>query len=189
VVLPVAAVVEKSGTFINWEGRARSFDVAIQDSLTRSDVRVLSMLADQMGRPINLPTVEAAATEFKSLGGWEERAKFNPTPAHRVAHSSSDALLASWRLLLDAGSLQDGESNLAGTAHPSVVVISKARAEKLGVNAGDRVRVSNKHGEVVLPCEIGDIEENSVWIPRNSVDSRAIKSLGAVNGPVSVVRA
>jgi NADH-quinone oxidoreductase subunit G len=189
VVLPVAAVVEKSGTFINWEGRARSFDVAIQDSLTRSDVRVLSMLADQMGTPINLPTVAAAATEFKSLGGWEERVKFNPTPAHRVAHSSSDALLASWRLLLDAGSLQDGELNLAGTAHPSVVVISKARAEKLGVKAGDRVRVSNKNGEVVLPCEIGDIEENSVWIPRNSVDSRAIKSLGAVNGPVSVVRA
>ena len=189
VVLPVAAVVEKSGTFINWEGRARSFDVAIQDSLTRSDVRVLSMLADQMGTPINLPTVEAAATEFKSLGEWEERVKFNPTPAHRVAHSSSDALLSSWRLLLDAGSLQDGEANLAGTAHPSVVVISKARAEKLGVKSGDRVRVSNKHGEVVLPCEIGDIEENSVWIPRNSVESRAIKSLGTVNGPVSVVRA
>jgi formylmethanofuran dehydrogenase subunit D len=57
------------------------------------------------------------------------------------------------------------------------------------VNAGDRVKVSNKHGEVVLPCEIGDIEENSVWIPRNSVESRVIKSLGAVNGPVSVVRA
>ena len=189
VVLPVAAVVEKSGTFINWEGRARNFDVAIQDSLTRSDVRVLSMLADQMGTPINLPTVEAAATEFKSLGGWEERVKFNPTPAHRVAHSSSDALLASWRLLIDTGSLQDGEANLAGTAHPSVVVISKARAEKLGVKSGDRVRISNKHGEVVLPCEIGDIEENSVWIPRNSVESRAIESLGTVNGPVSVVRA
>jgi NADH-quinone oxidoreductase subunit G len=189
VVLPVAAVVEKSGRFVNWEGRARNFDVAIQDSLTRSDVRVLSMLADQMGTPINLPTVEAAATEFNSLGGWEERVKFNLTPAHRVAHSSSDALLSSWRLLLDAGSLQDGETNLAGTAHPSVVVISKARAEKLGVKSGDRVRVSNKHGEVVLPCEIGDIEENSVWIPRNSVESRAIKSLGTVNGPVSVVRA
>ncbi|MFM7624496.1 MAG: molybdopterin-dependent oxidoreductase, partial [Actinomycetota bacterium] len=31
VVLPVAAVVEKSGTFVNWEGRCRSFDIAIQD--------------------------------------------------------------------------------------------------------------------------------------------------------------
>ena len=189
VVLPVAAVVEKSGTFINWEGRARTFDVAIQDSLTRSDVRVLSMLADQMGTPINLPTVAAAAKEFNSLGRWEERAKFNPVQTQRMAHASGDALLSSWRLLLDAGSLQEGEVNLAGTAHPSVVVISKSRAEKLGVASGDRVRVSSKHGEVVLPCEIGDIEESSVWIPRNSNESKAIKSLGAVNGPVSVVRA
>ncbi len=189
VVLPVAAVVEKSGTFINWEGRVRNFDVAIQDSLTRSDVRVLSMLADQMGTPINLPTVAAAAKEFNSLGRWEERAKFNPVQTQRMAHASGDALLSSWRLLLDAGSLQEGEVNLAGTAHPSVVVISKSRAEKLGVASGERVRVSSKHGEVVLPCEIGDIEESSVWIPRNSNESKAIKSLGAVNGPVSVVRA
>ena len=189
VVLPVAAVVEKSGTFVNWEGRCRSFDIAIQDSLTRSDVRVLSMLADQMGTPINLPTVASASKEFNSLGNWDERVKFSPTPAHKVAHSSSDALLSSWRLLLDAGSLQDGEVNLAGTAHPSVVVISRARAEKLGVKAGERVRVSNKNGEVTLPCEIADIEESSIWIPRNSIESRAIKSLGAVNGPVSAVRA
>ncbi|MFM7624850.1 MAG: molybdopterin dinucleotide binding domain-containing protein, partial [Actinomycetota bacterium] len=189
VVLPVAAVVEKSGTFVDWEGRCRSFDIAIQDGLTRSDVRVLSMLADQMGTPINLPTVASASKEFNSLGNWDERVKFSPTPAHKVAHSSSDALLSSWRLLLDAGSLQDGEVNLAGTAHPSVVVISKARAEKLGVKAGERVRVSNVNGEVTLPCEIADIEESSIWIPRNSIESRAIKSLGAVNGPVSVVRA
>ncbi|MFM7874299.1 MAG: molybdopterin dinucleotide binding domain-containing protein, partial [Actinomycetota bacterium] len=150
---------------------------------------VLSMLADQMGTPINLPTVASASKEFNSLGNWDERVKFSPTPAHKVSHSSSDALLSSWRLLLDAGLLQDGEVNLAGTAHPSVVVISNARAEKLGVKAGERVRVSNKNGEVTLPCEIADIEESSIWIPRNSIESRAIKSLGAVNGPVSVVRA
>ncbi|NCW47206.1 MAG: NADH-quinone oxidoreductase subunit G [Actinobacteria bacterium] len=189
VVLPVAAVVEKSGTFVNWEGRSRSFDVAVADSLTRSDVRILSILADEMGAPINLPTVSAAAKEFNSLGNWDESASFTPTSAKEIAHASSEALLSSWRLLLDAGSLQDGEANLAGTAHPSVAVISKSRAEKLGVANGDSVRISTSIGSITLPCEIKDMEESSVWIPRNSATSKAIASLGAVNGPVSVVKA
>ena len=189
VVLPVAAVVEKSGTFVNWEGRSRSFDVAVADSLTRSDVRILSILADEMGAPINLPTVSAAAKEFNSLGNWDESASFTPTSAKEIAHASGEALLSSWRLLLDAGSLQDGEANLAGTAHPSVAVISKSRAEKLGVANGDSVRISTSSGSITLPCEIKDMEESSVWIPRNSATSKAIASLGAVNGPASVVKA
>jgi len=189
VVLPVAAVVEKSGSFINWEGRARSFDTALQEPLTRSDLRILSMLADEMGTPIQLPTVATAAQEFASLGAWEKRAEFKAMPAGKVSIGSDEALLNSWRLLLDAGSLQDGESNLAGTAHPSVAVISKSRAAKLGAADGDLVRISTKLGSITLPCQIGDIEESSIWIPRNSIESRAIATLGAVTGPVMVVKA
>ena len=189
VVLPVAAVVEKSGTFVNWEGRARSFETAIEDSLTRSDVRILSMLADQMGTPINLPTVSAAREEFNSLGNWESRSSFTPVPAASVSAPSDKALLSSWRLLLDAGSLQDGENNLAGTAHPSVAVISAKRAQSLGVTNGDQIAIVTSRGSITLPCEIGEIEENSVWIPRNSVGSHTIATLGVASGPVSVVKA
>jgi NADH-quinone oxidoreductase subunit G len=189
VVLPVAAVVEKSGTFINWEGRGRSFETAIEDSLTRSDVRILSMLADQMGTPINLPTVTAAREEFNSLGNWEARTSFSPVAAGTVSTPSDKAILSSWRLLLDAGSLQDGENNLAGTAHPSVLVISAHRAASLGVKKGDLVTVSTSQGSITLPCEIDAIDENSIWIPRNSVGSRAIATLGLASGPVSVVKA
>ena len=189
VVLPVAAVVEKSGSFVNWEGRARSFDTSITDSLTRSDLRILSMLADQMGTPINLPTVAAAASEFATLGNWEKRSEFKAMPAGKINVAGDEALLASWRLLLDAGSLQDGEANLAGTAHPSVAVISSERASRLGVNEGELIRVSTKHGAITLPCQISDIEASSVWIPRNSVESRAIATLGIATGPVMVVKA
>jgi NADH-quinone oxidoreductase subunit G len=189
VVLPVAAVVEKSGTFVNWEGRARSFDTAIEDSLTRSDVRILSMLADQMGTPINLPTVTAAREEFNSLGNWESRSTFTPVAATSAGVSSDKALLSSWRLLLDAGSLQDGENNLAGTVHPSVAVISAKRAQSLGVTNGDQIAVITSQGSITLPCEIGEIEESSVWIPRNSLGSHVIATLGVASGPVSVVKA
>ena len=188
VVLPVAAVAEKSGTFINWEGRARAFDTAIDTPNLRSDVRILSMLADEMGTPINLPTVESAAREMNSLGTWDgARVTFTPANAGSV---SGQTILSSWRLLLDAGSLQDGEANLAKTAHPSVAVISADRAGKLGVTNGDRVTISSNVGAITLPVEIADIDSKTVWIPRNSQSSRAIALLGAASGiEVSVVKA
>ena len=188
VVLPVAAVAEKSGTFINWEGRARSFEAAIDAPNLRSDVRILSMLADEMGTPINLPTVEAAAREMNSLGVWDgARVTFTPANAGSI---SGETILSSWRLLLDAGSLQDGEANLAKTAHPSVAIISPDRAEKLGVTHGDQVTISSKVGAITLPVEIADIDSKTVWIPRNSQSSRAIALLGAASGiEVSVVKA
>ena len=189
VILPVAAVVEKSGSFMSWEGRARGFEKAISESQNRSDVRILSMLAEQMGTPINLPTVESAANEFNSLGNWEKRSDFSPVSAGKVSAANDQALLASWRLLLDAGSLQDGESALAGTAHPSVAVISKNRAAALGVTDGAPIRISTKNGSVTLPVQIDEIEESSIWIPRNSLTSRAIADLGLASGPVSVVKA
>mgnify|MGYP003335550634 FL=1 len=188
VVLPVAAVAEKSGTFINWEGRARSFEAAIDAPNLRSDVRILSMLADEMRTPINLPTVEAAAREMNSLGVWDgARVTFTPANAGSI---SGETILSSWRLLLDAGLLQDGEVNLAKTAHPSVAVISADRAKKLGVTHGDQVTISSKVGAITLPVEIADIDSKTVWIPRNSQSSRAIALLGAASGiEVSVVKA
>ncbi len=189
VVLPVAAVVEKSGSFMNWEGRSKSFETAIPESLTRSDVRILSMLADEMGTPINLPSVASAAQEFSALGSWDSRADFVPVAPKSLSASNNEALLSSWRLLLDAGSLQDGETNLAGTAHPSVAIISAQRAKSLGVVDGDLLRVSTREGWVMLPCKVDEIHDDSVWIPRNSAGSRTIATLGIASGSVAVVKA
>ncbi len=192
VILPVAAVIEKSGSFVDWQGSARSFDAAVTDSLQRSDLRILSMLADEMGKPINLPTVGKAANELASLKDWDgARAPFAPLPSSSLKQpTENQALLTSWRLLLDQGSLQSNEPNLAGTAHPSVVVISQDRAERLGVANGDLVRVSNEHGSITLPAEIGDIDFRSVWIPRNSANSRPLVDLKkATHTLVTVVKA
>ena len=192
VVLPVAAVTEKSGTFLDWEGRPRSFEKAIEDSLTRSDVRILSMLADEMGTPINLPSVTAAARELAALGKWDgARESFHPVPeVTPVAPSGTEALLSSFRLLLDLGTLQNGEVNLAGTARSATVNISPERATALGVADGDAVRVFNTRGSITLPVQVTLMAAGLVWIPRNSVDSQAIAILGNVGGEVvSVVKA
>jgi NADH-quinone oxidoreductase subunit G len=104
--------------------------------------------------------------------------------------SNDEAILTSWRNLLDKGSLQDGEENLAGTARASVAVISKSRANNLDVRESDLVRVSNSYGAVTLPCVIGDIDDSSIWLPRNSINSQLIRNLGVVgNSVVKVAKA
>jgi NADH-quinone oxidoreductase subunit G len=150
------------------------------------------MLADEIGKPINLPTVKSARAEFDSIGSWDgarPEMKFAAAISNNSV-SSDEALLSSWRNLLDKGSLQDGEENLAGTARDSVVVISKSRANSLGIKENDLVRVSNNYGAVTLPCVIGDIEESTVWAPRNSLNSQLIRNLGVVsNSVVKVAKA
>ena len=192
VVLPVAAVVEKSGSFMDWQGSARNFEAAVEQSLNRSDVRILSMLADEIGKPINLATVKSARNEFDSIGNWDgSKNSMKPVAASSAINASGDeAVLNSWRNLLDKGSMQDGEDNLAGTARKSIVVISSARAKSLGVSENDLVRVSNDYGAVTLPCSINDIEDSSVWLPRNSQSSQLIRNLGTVsNSIVKVAKA
>ena len=189
VVLPVAAVAEKSGTFLDWEGRARAFDKAIPDSLTRSDVRILSMLADEIGAAINLPTVAATAREIQSLDKWDgATVAFAPVSGGSAPKvSGSEAVLASHRLLLDLGTLQNGEANLAGTARSATANISQGRAATLGVAEGDLVQISTQRGSVTVPAHITEMDDSSVWIPRNSEGSQAIANLGNVSGEVVTV--
>jgi NADH-quinone oxidoreductase subunit G len=189
VVLPVAAVTEKSGSFLNWEGRARAFDAAVADSLNRSDVRILSMIADAMGESIMLGTVTASAREFNQLGKWDgARVQLAPvSAASPKSVSGNEALLTSWRRLLDMGSLQKGEDNLAGTRRPTVAVISPKRAESIGVTTGNQVRVSNAHGSITIPVLVEDIHDEAVWVPRNSFGSQTLIALDAVHGDVVTV--
>jgi len=190
VVLPVAAVIEKSGSFQDWQGSTRTFDKAITDSLSRSDVRILSMIADEMGRPINLPTVAATAREIAALGNWDgKKIVFEKTSEAKPVIAEGKLHLTSWRLLLDLGTLQDGEANLAGTARKASARISKSRAEKLGVNEGEFLSISSDLGSLKLPVEISEMADDQIWVPRNSIDSQVIANLGFVSGQVTVVKA
>jgi NADH-quinone oxidoreductase subunit G len=195
VVLPVAAVTEKAGTFLDWEGRERNFDQAIDGTLTRSDVRILSMIADEMKKPILLPSVTAAAKELRALGKWDGTKIAKPSipsiPSSKESSvSGNEAILTSWRQLIDLGSLQAGEDNLAATARKPVAVISAKRAQALGVANDDLLKISNERGYVIVPAQVAEIADEKVWLPRNSQGSQTIIAFGAAEGClVSVVKA
>ena len=189
VVLPVAAITEKSGSFLNWEGRARSFDAAVSDSLNRSDLRILSMIAQEMGISLNLGTVTAAIKEIASIGKWDgARVSFNKVNASsQPALNADQALITSWRRLLDLGTLQKGEDNLAGTARQTVAVISPKRAEAIGVVDGDQLKISTTQGSVTLSALVENIHDDAVWAPRNSRGSQLLVNLGVAHGAVVTV--
>ena len=189
VVLPVAAITEKSGSFLNWEGRARSFDTAVSDSLNRSDLRILSMIAQEMGISLNLGTVTAAIKEIASIGKWDgARVSFNKVSASsQLALNADQALITSWRRLLDLGTLQQGEENLAGTARQTVAVISPKRAQAIGVVDGDQLKISTNQGSVTLSALVENIHDDAVWAPRNSRGSQLLVNLGVAHGAVVTV--
>jgi len=189
VVLPVAAITEKSGSFLNWEGRARSFDAAVHDSLNRSDLRILSMIAEEMGATVNLATVTSAIKEIASLGKWEgARASLTKVAAASQSAVNGDQfILTSWRRLLDLGTLQQGEENLAGTARKTVAVMSPKRAEAMGVVDGDQLKISTSLGSVTLSALVEDIHDDAIWAPRNSRGSQLLVNLGVAHGAVVTV--
>jgi NADH-quinone oxidoreductase subunit G len=189
VVLPVAAITEKSGSFLNWEGRARSFDAAVADSLNRSDLRILSMIAEEIGASVNLATVTSAIKEIASLGKWDgARVAMNKVSTQsQPAVSGDQFILTSWRRLLDMGTLQKGEDNLAGTSRKTVAVISPKRAQALGVADGDQLKISTPLGYVNLSALVEDIHDDAIWAPRNSRGSQLLINLGVAHGAVVTV--
>ncbi|MFV8241831.1 NADH-quinone oxidoreductase subunit G [Mycolicibacterium peregrinum] len=191
VVFPVAPVVEKAGAYLNWEGRIRPFKPALQTNAI-PDLRVLHYLADEIGVDLGLTGPDAADGELARLGAWAGARTAEPsaTPEPRPAPGPGEAVLASWRLLLDAGRLQDGEPYLAGTAVSPVVRLSPGTATEIGAAVGDPVTVSTDRGSVTLPLSVTEMPERVVWLPTNSPGSAIHRQLGVTAGAlVSITRA
>ncbi|WNI17181.1 NADH-quinone oxidoreductase subunit G [Actinacidiphila sp. ITFR-21] len=191
VVLPVAAVAEKSGAFLNWEGRLRLFEAAIKpdQATTRHqlpDARVLTMLADALDVSLGLAEVRQARAELDRLSGWS--GTYGTPPAETSVAlprpEAGQAVLAGHRLLLDQGRLQDGDEALAATRHAAVARLSAATAAEAGLAAGDPVRVTGPAGTVTLPLVVTPMPNRVVWVPLNSVSGGVASDTGVRPGQV-----
>jgi NADH-quinone oxidoreductase subunit G len=184
VVLPVAAVAEKPGTFVNWEGRGGTFGAAIPVPGLRSELYTLGAIADEMDVHLGLPDTESARAEIARIGTWRGTRETAPVvPAEvRVAPAPGEAVLATWCLLLDQGRLSDGEPYLAGTARPATARMSGGTAAEAGVADGDKVTVATGRGSCTLPVEVTDMPDRVVWLPANSAGCAVRAQLGAGHG-------
>jgi NADH-quinone oxidoreductase subunit G len=102
---------------------------------------------------------------------------------------AEQAVLASWRQLLDDGTLQRDEPALAGTARPPVVRLAKEAALRLGVGDGDRVTVTGPTGSITLPARVTEMPDRVVWLPMRSPGSHVRTHLGTAPGGVVTVTA
>ncbi|MEU7169215.1 NADH-quinone oxidoreductase subunit G [Streptomyces morookaense] len=191
VVLPVAAVAEKPGTYVDWEGRARPFEAAVRpdQATTRQpmpDARVLHMLAAAMDVDLALPDVPSVRAELERLGRWRGEWAAGPSePARPVPRpQAGEAVLAGHRLLLDRGRLQEGDDALAATRHAALARVSAATAEEAGVKDGDVLRVTGPAGSVQLPLKVTAMPDRVVWLPLNSTGGGVASDTGAQPGAV-----
>jgi NADH-quinone oxidoreductase subunit G len=190
VVLPVAAVPEKDGTFLNWEGRPGSFEAAIPVPGVEPDLMVLGQIADEMDVHLGLPDAAAARRELGTLAGWQGIRTSAPEypPAARSLPGPGEAVLATWHQLIDTGRMQDGEPFLAGTARPARALMSAATASEAGTADGDRVCVTTARGAVTLDVRVCAMPDRVVWLPAHAQGCEVRRELGAGNGTLVTLR-
>jgi NADH-quinone oxidoreductase subunit G len=195
VLLPISPFSETAGTFVNCEGRAQSFNGTVKPlGETRPAWKVLRVLGNLLGlQGFDYENSEAIRDEALGKGNTDLSAKLNnvakvaPAAAtfgngeqvERLAdvpiHFADAVARRSEPLLRTA----DGQAPLA--------TLSAKLAEKLGVNAGDKVTVSQGQGSVVLTANI------DARLPANVVRVAAAHEstsvLGDMFGPINVAKA
>src|SRR4051812_45842761 len=133
VVFPVAAVTDKAGMFVNWEGRPRTFEAVFTNPNALPDARVLAGVAEELGRPLGFRTTAEARRLMMEMGPWDGERASRPdapattpatTPATPTPPGDGSLALATWKLMLDRGSMQDGEKFLRATARTPVCRLS-----------------------------------------------------------------
>ncbi|MDX6302218.1 MAG: NADH-quinone oxidoreductase subunit, partial [Nocardioidaceae bacterium] len=174
VVLPVAAVAEKPGMFVDWEGRVRPFEKVLRDSNALPDLRVLAGIAEELGVDLGFKTVDQARIEMAELGAWDgERVEMGsvstrstPTGSTTGAVPTGGGLrLATWKLLIDDGRMLDGEDYLKATARMPVALVSAGTAAGLGLVPGQLVGLTAADRSAELPVAVADLPDGVVWAP------------------------
>ena len=192
VVLPVAPVTDKSGTFVTWDARTRDFVAVFSNPASLPDLRVLSGIADELGRPLGFRTVEQVRAEMQALGPWDgARPALDAGKAPKAPKAKAGALaLATWKQLIDLGSMQDGEAHLRATARTPVARVSRATYESVFgmLDAGQDpvATLSGDRGSITLPVVVADLPDDVVWVPARSVGRGVLADLASPGSSVIV---
>ncbi len=197
VLLPVAPFSETSGTFVNAEGRAQSFNGSTRPlGDTRPGWKVLRVLGNLLGLDgFDYEASEAIRTEVlgtATLDGLDLAGRLNnrsnqPLPTIEAADPGLQRLADVPIYFSDAIVRRASSLQQTADAKAPRAILSAALGEKLGVSNGATVRVRQGSGAVVLDCEIdASLPDNVVRVAAGHPSTAA---LGAMFGPLSVEKA
>ncbi|MBK5216512.1 MAG: NADH-quinone oxidoreductase subunit G [Propionibacteriales bacterium] len=183
VVLPVSPVVEKSGMFVNWEGRLRSFDTVLNVPNSLTDIRVLAGIAEELGAPLGFRTSDQARADMTDVGPWDGKRTAAPAVEPKPAKvKKGQVILDTWRLMIDDSRSSDGQPEYKSTARRPVLRASEATLAAAGATPGDKVTLSTTAGNLVLTSEAADLPDGVVWAPTNSGGLSLRRHLGVGYG-------
>jgi len=189
VLLPIAAFTETAGSFVNAEGRVQSFHGVVQPiGESRPAWKVLRVLGNLLDLP-GFKQESAEQVRDEALGDLNSVASRldNSCAASMVAQASAPGLqrladvpiYAADALVRRAASLQR-----TADAKAPVASLPSALWQRLGLHAGDLVRVSQGTASVLLPAQQdASLAVNVVRVPAGHIDTTA---LGAMFGAITV---
>ena len=198
VVFPVAPVTDRSGTFVNWEGRLRPFGKVLHNPSSLPDLRVLAGIAEELGTSLRFRTPEQVWDEMGQVGPWDGERSLVADPVQaegvsvtgghvtQLGESSDELVLASWKQLLDDGRMQDGDEAMRRTSRKPVVLVGAATLAALGASVGDTVTLTGPLGSLDLPVALGDLAEGTVWAPASAPGASVRHRVGPAGSSVSI---
>ncbi|MES2993765.1 MAG: NADH-quinone oxidoreductase subunit NuoG [Pseudomonadota bacterium] len=192
VLLPIAPFTETSGTFVNAEGRVQGFHGVVKGlGETRPAWKVLRVLGNLLElegfdfetseevRAEALGDVTSIASRLGAKGASKLASVPAPTGLERIADVP---IYATDSLVRRATSLQ-----LTADARAPRASLPAALWAQLGLNDGDKVRVSQGGASAVLPAQRdASLAPTAVRVPAGHPDT---VSLGAMFGALTVERA
>ncbi len=195
-LLPISPFTETSGTFVNLEGRAQSFNAVVKPlDQARPGWKVLRVLGSMLG---------LVGFEFDSSEAVREAVLHGEKPivSSRLGNQAVGVAAAAAAVAAPAAGLQRvGEvpiyfadalvrraASLQRTrdAQPPRAGLNPDTARQLGVGEGDPVRVRQGGGEAVLPVAID--ATLAVGCVRVAAGHPATAALGELHGPITVER-
>ena len=195
VLLPISPFSETSGTYVNCEGRAQSFNGTVKPlGDARPAWKVLRVLGNLLGVPgFDYDTSEAIRDELFGKGVTDLSGKLNNTSKTAVSAASFGTSGALERVadvpiyFADAIARRSEPLLRTADANAPLVQLPSALAEKLAVKAGDKVKVTQGSGSAILVAGIdARLPANTV---RVSSSHAATSTLGAMFGAISVEKA
>ncbi len=192
VVLPACSYAEKNGTFTNSEGfvqKVRRGLEPIADS--RPDWEILSAISVCMGYPLEYGDTQEILKEIRSvipgygiLGAKPEPAKVDVQTMERYLaggfaedlkdrYRPAESRTAKWTLrmgqsLFHSGKMSTLAKGLLEIEKEGRLSMNPADAQRLGLHAGDMVRLVSQSGEATVPITpLGRIPEGMLFFPES----------------------
>ncbi|MDM5179990.1 NADH-quinone oxidoreductase subunit NuoG [Massilia sp. DJPM01] len=195
VLLPISPFSETSGTFVNCEGRAQSFNGTVKPlGDTRPAWKVLRVMGNLLGLTgFEYDTSEAIRDELFGKDVTDLSAKLNNTGKAALKSATFGTSGALERVtdvpiyFADAIARRSEPLLRTADANAPLVTLPSALADKLGVQAGGKVKVSQGTGSAILVAGV------DARLPANTVRVAsahpATATLGAMFGAITVEKA